>query len=128
MIQFSGLKTAVLNYLNQSKQKGEEIVVKDIAASFQQAVIEVLVEKSIRLAKERDSNKIVMAGGVAANEGLRNMMEQRGGKEENIEILYPSRILCTDNAAMIGSAAYFNYIKGQVSDYYLNVVPNLELK
>lgn len=124
---FSGLKTAVLNYLNQAKQKGQEIVVKDVAASFQQAVIEVLVEKAIRLAKERRSSKIVMAGGVAANEGLRNMMEQRG-KEENIKILYPSRVLCTDNAAMIGSAAYFNYIKGQVSDYHLNVVPNLELK
>ena len=124
---FSGLKTAVLNYLNQAKQKGQEIVVKDVAASFQQAVIEVLVEKAIRLARERRSSKIVMAGGVAANEGLRNMMEQRG-KEENIKILYPSRVLCTDNAAMIGSAAYFNYIKGQVSDYHLNVVPNLELK
>lgn len=124
---FSGLKTAVLNYLNQTKQKGQEIVVKDVAASFQQAVIEVLVEKAIRLAKERRSSKIVMAGGVAANEGLRNMMEQRGS-EENIKILYPSRVLCTDNAAMIGSAAYFNYIKGQVSDYHLNVVPNLELK
>ena len=85
------------------------------------------MEKSIRLAKERSSNKIVMAGGVAANEGLRNMMGKRG-RQENIEILYPSRVLCTDNAAMIGSAAYFNYIKGQVSDYHLNVIPNLELK
>ncbi|MCF6464039.1 tRNA (adenosine(37)-N6)-threonylcarbamoyltransferase complex transferase subunit TsaD [Clostridium sp. Cult1] len=124
---FSGLKTAVLNYLNQSKQKGEEIIVKDVAASFQQAVIEVLVEKTIRLAKERKSQKIVMAGGVAANEGLRDLMKKRG-YEEGLEILYPSRILCTDNAAMIGSAAYFNYIKGYVSDLYLNVVPNLELK
>jgi N6-L-threonylcarbamoyladenine synthase len=124
---FSGLKTAVLNYLNQAKQKGEEIIVKDVAASFQQAVIEVLVEKSIRLAKEKNSDKIVIAGGVAANEGLRSLMEKRGN-EENIKILYPSRVLCTDNAAMIGSAAYFNYIKGNVSDLYLNVVPNLELE
>lgn len=124
---FSGLKTAVLNYLNQANQKGEEIIVKDVAASFQQAVIEVLVDKAIKLAKIRKSSKIVMAGGVAANEGLRNMMKHRG-EEESIDILYPSRILCTDNAAMIGSAAYFNYIKGQVSDLYLNVVPNLELK
>ncbi|CCQ94599.1 tRNA(NNU) t(6)A37 threonylcarbamoyladenosine modification; glycation binding protein [[Clostridium] ultunense Esp] len=124
---FSGLKTAVLNYLNQTKQKGEEIVVKDVAASFQQAVIEVLVEKTIKLAKERKSRKIVMAGGVAANEGLRNLMEKRG-REEKIDIYYPSRILCTDNAAMVGSAAYFNYIEGQVSDLYLNVEPNLELK
>jgi len=124
---FSGLKTAVLNYLNQTKQKGEEIVVEDVAASFQQAVIEVLVEKTIRLAKERKSDKIVMAGGVAANQGLRNLMKSRG-REEGIEILYPSRILCTDNAAMIGSAAYFNYMEGQISDFYLNVEPNLELK
>lgn len=109
------------------KQKGEEIVVKDVAASFQQAVIEVLVEKTVKLAKERKSKKIVMAGGVAANEGLRNLMKERG-REESIEIFYPSKILCTDNAAMIGSAAYFNYIEGQVSDLYLNVVPNLELK
>lgn len=123
---FSGLKTAVLNYINQEKQKGNEIVVKDVASSFQQAVIEVLVEKTIHLAKKKKSNKIVIAGGVAANEGLRNLMRKRG-YEENIEILYPSRLLCTDNAAMIGSAAYFNYINGKVSDYYLNVVPNLEL-
>ncbi len=100
-----------------------------MAASFQQSVIEVLVEKSIRLAKERKSDKIVMAGGgVAANEGLRNLMMDRGGKEEGIKVLYPSKILCTDNGAMIGSAAYFHYIKGHVSDLHLNVEPNLELK
>ncbi len=123
---FSGLKTAVLNYLNQMKQKDENIIVKDVAASFQQAVIEVLVDKTIKLAKEKKSKKIVMAGGVAANHGLRNMMKNRG-KEEEIEILYPSNILCTDNAAMIGSAAYFNYISGRTSQLNMNVVPNLEL-
>ena len=124
---FSGIKTAVLNYLNQMKQKGQEIVVEDVAASFQEAVIEVLVEKAIKLAKERNSDKIVLAGGVAANEGLRNMLQSRGN-EENIEILYPPTILCTDNAAMVGSAAYFNYINGNISDYHLNVEPNLQLK
>lgn len=124
---FSGIKTAVLNYLNQMNQRGEEIVVEDVAASFQEAVIEVLVEKSIKLAKERKSDKIVLAGGVAANEGLRNMLISRG-REEDIEILYPPIILCTDNAAMIGSAAYFNYINGNISDLHLNVEPNLELK
>ncbi|NMA85981.1 MAG: tRNA (adenosine(37)-N6)-threonylcarbamoyltransferase complex transferase subunit TsaD [Tissierellia bacterium] len=124
---FSGLKTAVLNYLNQMNQKNQDIVVENVAASFQQAVIEVLVEKAIRLAKERDSDKIVLAGGVAANEGLRNLIKTRG-QEENMEIYYPSRILCTDNAAMIGSAAYFNYINGKTSDYYLNVEPNMELR
>lgn len=123
---FSGLKTAVLNYINQAKQKGEEIIVEDVAASFQQAVIEVLVDKSIKLAKEKNSDKIVMAGGVAANQGLRELLEKRG-REENVRILYPSRLLCTDNAAMIGSAAYFDYINGKVSDLNLNVVPNLEL-
>lgn len=124
---FSGLKTAVLNYLNQRSQKGQDIIIEDVAASFQQAVIEVLVEKTIRLAKEKNSDKIVLAGGVAANEGLRNLIQDRG-KEEGIEIFFPPRILCTDNAAMIGSAAYFNYIEGKVSDYHLNVEPNLQLK
>lgn len=123
---FSGLKTAVLNYLNQARQKGEEIIIEDVAASFQQAVLDVLVDKSFRLASERKSNKIVIAGGVASNQGLRDMMEERG-KKENIEIFYPSRILCTDNAAMIGVAAYFNYKEGKESDLHLNVVPNLEL-
>jgi N6-L-threonylcarbamoyladenine synthase len=124
---FSGLKTAVLNYLNQAKQKGEEIVVEDVAASFQQAVLDVLVDKSFRLAKESNSNKIVIAGGVAANQGLRYMLENRGNRE-NIKIFYPSKILCTDNAAMIASAAYYHYINGKESDLSLNVEPNLGLK
>ncbi len=123
---FSGLKTAVLNYLNHQKQTGKKIVVEDVAASFQQAVIEVLVDKTIRLAKERNSNVITIAGGVAANEGLRTLMDKRG-VEEGIEILYPSKVLCTDNGAMIGSIAYYNYMNGQISDLSLNVVPNLGL-
>lgn len=124
---FSGLKTAVLNYLNQKSQKNEDIVVEDVAASFQQAVLDVLVDKSFRLAKERGMDKIVIAGGVAANSGLRETMEERG-KLEGIDIFYPSRTLCTDNAAMIGSAAYFNYQAGNKSDMHLNVIPNLSLK
>lgn len=123
---FSGLKTAVLNYLNQMDQKNEDIVVEDVAASFQEAVLDVLVEKSFRLAKEKGSNKIVLAGGVASNEGLRAMMEARG-RSEGIEIFYPSRVLCTDNAAMIGSAAYFNHKAGKKSDLSLHVKPNLAL-
>lgn len=124
---FSGLKTAVLNYLNQKDQKGEDIVVKDVAASFQQAVLDVLVDKSFRLAKEKSSDKIVLAGGVASNSALRRMMKERG-KEENIDIYYPSKVLCTDNAAMIASAAYFNFKAGNLSDLHLNVMPNLSLK
>lgn len=124
---FSGLKTSVLNHLNQCSQKGEEIIKEDIAASFQQAVLDVLVDKSFRLVKERKSDKLVIAGGVAANEGLRNMIEQRG-KKEGIEIFYPSKILCTDNAAMIGAAGYFNYISGRRSELGLSVMPNLDLR
>lgn len=123
---FSGLKTAVLNYLNSSEQKGETIVVEDVAASFQAALLDVLVEKSFRLAKEKGLNKIVMAGGVASNSGLRDRMFERG-KIEGIEIYHPSKVLCTDNGAMIGSAAYYNYIAGQKSDLGLKVKPNLGL-
>lgn len=123
---FSGLKTSVLNYINNMEQKGEEIVVEDVAASFQQAVLDVLVDKSFRLAKEKGSDKIVLAGGVAANSGLRQMMAERG-KTEAVDIFYPSKVLCTDNAAMIGSAAYFNYQAGNKSDLHLNVIPNLSL-
>ncbi len=123
---FSGLKTSVLNYLNGEKQKGREIIVENVAASFQQAVIDVLVDKTFRLAGEKSSKKVVLAGGVAANRGLRNLMEERG-KKEGIEIFYPSKILCTDNAAMIGSAAYYNYIDGKESDLGFTVEPNLGL-
>ena len=123
---FSGLKTSVLNYLNGEKQKGREIIVEDVAASFQQSVIDVLVDKTFRLAREKGSKKIVLAGGVAANKGLRALMEEQG-KKEDIEIFYPSKILCTDNAAMIGSAAYFNYINGKESDLGFTVEPNLGL-
>lgn len=121
---FSGLKTAVLNYLNGAKQRGEEIVLEDVAAGFQQAVLDVLVEKSFRLSRELGRDKIVIAGGVAANKGLREMMETRGIKN-NIGIFYPSPRLCTDNAAMIGSAGYYNYINGKTSPFDLKVMPNL---
>lgn len=124
---FSGLKTAVLNYLNTKVQNNEEIVVEDVAASFQQAVLEVLVDKSFRLAKEKGTDKIVIAGGVAANSGLRDMMKKRG-KDESVDIFYPSATLCTDNAAMIGSAAYFNFKDGRESDLNMRVIPNLSLK
>lgn len=123
---FSGLKSAVLNYLNSKEQKSEDIVVEDVAASFQRAVIEVLVDKTIELANIRKSKIIAIAGGVASNSGLRDLMKEKA-KKYGIEVKYPSKILCTDNAAMIASAGYYNYINGKYSDLSLNAVPNLKL-
>jgi len=123
---FSGLKSSVLNYLNAKKMKNEDIVVEDVAASFQQSVVEVLTNKAIKAAKEKGYDKIVLAGGVAANSGLREMLVTEC-KNHNIEVKYPSLELCTDNAAMIGCAAYYDYINGKVDDLGLNAVPNLKL-
>lgn len=123
---FSGIKSAALNYLNSMKMKEEEIVVADVAASFQAAVVEVLAEKLIRAAIQYQSKYAVLAGGVAANSALRQEL-QRLGQEKGIEVLFPAPILCTDNAAMIGSAAYFRYIKGMKSDMTLNAKPNLTI-
>lgn len=123
---FSGLKSAVLNYINQTAQKGGKIVEADVAASFQEAVIDVLVEKLIKAAKLKDCNKIALAGGVASNSRLREVL---GKKCENDKyLLYrPSPILCTDNAAMIGSCAYFKYKNKEFADFSLNASPNLEI-
>lgn len=123
---FSGLKSAVLNYINHAKMCGEEISVPDIAASFQNAVVDVLVSHSIMAAKEYGADKIVMAGGVASNSALREGMKN-ACIENGLEFYYPSPILCTDNAAMIGAAAYYEYIKGVSHGWDLNAVPNLKL-
>jgi len=123
---FSGIKSAVLNYLNSAKQKGEEISVENVAASFQQSVVEVLVKKAVKAAKQNNTENLVIAGGVAANEGLRNMLIEVAEKE-GLHIKYPSKILCTDNAAMIGCAAYYGYLKGHRAELDLNAVPNLKL-
>lgn len=123
---FSGLKTAVLNYLNSSKLRGEEIVVEDVCKSFQEAVVDVLLEKTFRLAKEKKLDKVVLSGGVSANSRIREAFVEKG-KKENIKIFYPDLKLCTDNAAMIASAAYYNYISGKVEkENFAN--PNLGLK
>ncbi|MDU5099584.1 MAG: tRNA (adenosine(37)-N6)-threonylcarbamoyltransferase complex transferase subunit TsaD [Peptoniphilus grossensis] len=112
---FSGLKTAVLNYLNSTRLRGEEIVTEDVCKSFQEAVVDVLLEKSFRLAREKDMDKIVLCGGVSANSRIREAFEERG-REESIKIFYPELKLCTDNAAMIASAAYYEYMAGKVDE------------
>lgn len=124
---FSGLKSAVLNYLNSKKMRNEEINSADIAASFQEAVADVLSAKLVRAALDKKSRYVVLAGGVASNSRLRELLRQRG-EQAGIEVLYPSPVLCTDNAAMIGCAAYYRYVNGMRSDFTLNAVPNLTLE
>lgn len=123
---FSGLKSAVLNHINHAKMMGEEIHVPDLAASFQNAVVDVLVSKAILAAKEFGYTKLAIAGGVASNSALRSAMKEACEKE-NIQFYYPSPIYCTDNAAMIGVAGYYEYINGARSGWDLNAVPNLKL-
>lgn len=123
---FSGLKSAVLNYLNQAEMKGEQINVPDVAASFQKAVVDVLTEHSVAAAKEYGFKEVALAGGVASNSALRAAME-KACAENDIKLYRPSPIFCTDNAAMIGVAGYYEFIKGNRSDYHLNAVPNLKL-
>ena len=108
------------------KMKNEEIVVEDVCASFQEAVVEVLSQKAIKAAKEKGYNTITLAGGVACNSALRDKLTELG-KENNIDIKYPSPVLCTDNAAMIGCAGYYSYINGRRDDMSLNAVPNLRI-
>jgi len=124
---FSGLKSSVLNYLNTAKMRGEEPNRADVAASFQEAVTDVLSAKLVKAALDKKSKYAVLAGGVASNSRLREILKQRG-EAAGIKVLYPSPVLCTDNAAMIGCAAYYRYINGTRSDYTLNAMPNLSLE
>lgn len=124
---FSGLKSAVLNYINGCKMKNEEINTADVAASFQQSVVDVIVERAVGATKKLGMNKLAIAGGVASNSAIRKALTERCEKEE-IKFYSPSPILCTDNAAMIGSAAYYEYINGVRSGWDLNAVPNLKLE
>ena len=106
---FSGLKSAVLNEVNKCKMKGLEINVNDLAASFQNSVVKVLTDKTIRAAKEYNAKQIIVAGGVAANHGLRESLEEAAAKN-NIKLTFPRMVYCTDNAAMIAVAGYFKYL------------------
>lgn len=123
---FSGIKTGVLNHINNEKQAGREINVPDVAASFQQAVLDVIVAKAVSAACDMGKDKLVLAGGVAANSKLRQMLDEKC-KEKGIELYYPSPILCTDNAAMIGCAAYYKYMAGEIDDLNLDAQANLPL-
>ena len=123
---FSGVKSAVLNYLNGCRMKGEPVVEADVAASFQKAVCDVLVDHAIQAVKDYKIPKLAMAGGMASNSALREAMKTACEKR-NIPFYYPSPILCTDNAAMIGAAAYYEYMNGSRAGLDLNAVPNLKL-
>ena len=123
---FSGVKSAVLNHINRCKMQGESICEADIAASFQKAVVDTLTEKAVKAAKEYKMDKLAIAGGVASNGSLRRAM-QEACERQGIQFYYPSPIFCTDNAAMIGVAAYYEYQKVVRHGLDLNAVPNLKL-
>lgn len=123
---FSGVKSAVLNYINGCKMKGVEYSQADIAASFQEAVTDVLVDHTMLAAKNLGVDKVAMAGGVACNKGLRAKMDE-ACQNNGYRLYYPEPIFCTDNAAMIGAAGYYEYIKGRRDGWDLNAVPGLKL-
>lgn len=123
---FSGLKSAVLNHINMCQMKGLEINKADIAASFQASVVDALLDRAMLACKEYNMNKLAIAGGVASNSAIRTAFEAKC-KQEKIEFYHPSPIFCTDNAAMIGVAAYYEYVKGIRHGWDLNAVPNLKL-
>ncbi len=123
---FSGLKTAGINYLHNAKQKGEQVNQADFAASLQEAIVDVLVDKTMQAAKHLGVNQVIMSGGVAANTRLRWRMEQ-ATNAAGMSLFYPPIELCTDNAAMIASAGYFRYVRGERAPLSLNAIPDLRL-
>lgn len=124
---FSGLKSAVINKIHNAEQRGEHLKKEDIAASFQASVIDVLVEKTLRAAIQYEVKQVIVAGGVAANKGLRKALESKF-IEENIPLQIPPLHLCTDNAAMIAAAGTIAYGQGRRSGSDLNANPSLLLK
>lgn len=123
---FSGLKSSVLNYINSCEMKHQEICRADVAASFQAAVVDAIVSHTVEAAKMYRMDKVALAGGVASNSALRRAMKERC-EAEGLKFYYPSPILCTDNAAMIGCAAYYEYLAGTRHGLDLNAVPNLKI-
>ena len=123
---FSGLKTAFLNACHKMDQKGEELPKADLAASFERAVVDTLCERALLALKDSGLNTLCIAGGVSANKRLRTQMEKLA-KKHNFRLCMPELWLCTDNAAMIGSAAYYRLKKGELADLTLNAVPSLSL-
>ena len=123
---FSGVKSAVLNYINGCNMKGEEVNRADVAASFQESVVDVLVTRTVEAAKSYGFKNVALAGGVASNSALREGMEN-ACKANGLKLHYPSPIYCTDNGAMIGVAGYYEYIKGTRHGLDLNAVPNLKI-
>ena len=123
---FSGVKTSVLNYINIARQKGQDINISSICASFQQAVVDVLITNTIRCAKNRNISTVALAGGVAANTTLRKNLLHECNKL-GYKCYYPDPILCTDNAAMVACAGYYEYVNKNISDMSLNAYPSLKL-
>jgi N6-L-threonylcarbamoyladenine synthase len=123
---FSGLKSAVLNYLNGCRMKNIPIIQEDVAASFQKAVVDVLVSHAAHAIEQYQVKKFAIAGGVASNTMLRNSIKE-ACEQRGVQFYHPSAVLCTDNAAMIGTAAYYDYIAGKRDGWNLNAVPNLKL-